>query len=440
MWELQPKTLYTFLSATEKTIKDKPAVVQAVVTANIEATRIMYTDRAKIIPILVKHTGYPEKILAESFDFLVKKCIWDANSGLCAERINFTANLMTKVGNIKEGKTPKYEDIVDATLRQEGDREARRVEGPGLPDGGVLAGAEHAGAACTAASAALRSQRTTMALPMSVAMRPHRRAATAASRKRGQDAMVGEAGAFPLRLCRADPDRLAARRALHQPDLLHLSDRKIAVAFYETTVSGELPYFLGAEPAGDALRARHRDRRRHSARRCDGARCAGSTGRSTCRSTRSTRRRWSRVVPLLVLWFGIYLKAKIIVVFLFAVFPVLINTYQGVRECDKNMLEVAQSFRSSEWRMWQDVLLPFAVPYILAGIRLAIGRGLIGMIIAEFYTTISGLGFMITKYANVFAMDKTFVPVIVLMVLGVSLTSLLKWVGRRIAPWSRADH
>ena len=109
------------------------------------------------------------------------------------------------------------------------------------------------------------------------------------------------------------------------------------------------------------------------------------------------RRRLVAVVPLLVLWFGIYLKAKIIVVFLFAVFPVLINTYQGVRECDKNMLEVARSFRSSEWRMWQDVLLPFALPYIVAGIRLAIGRGLVGMVIAEFYTTISGLGFMITQ-------------------------------------------
>ena len=79
------------------------------------------------------------------------------------------------------------------------------------------------------------------------------------------------------------------------------------------------------------------------------------------------------------------------------------------------------------------------MPYIIAGIRLTIGRGLIRMIIAEFYTTISGLGFMITKYANQFAMDKTFVPVIVLMVLGVSLTSLLKWVGRRVAPWSHAN-
>jgi NitT/TauT family transport system permease protein len=145
------------------------------------------------------------------------------------------------------------------------------------------------------------------------------------------------------------------------------------------------------------------------------------------------------LVPLLVLWFGIYMQAKIIVVFLFAVFPILINTYQGVRECDKNMLEVARSFRSPEWRTWQDVLLPFALPYIAAGIRLAIGRGLVGMVIAEFYTTISGLGYMITRYAHIFETDKTFVPVLLLMILGVSLTSALKRIERRIAPWSRAD-
>jgi len=145
------------------------------------------------------------------------------------------------------------------------------------------------------------------------------------------------------------------------------------------------------------------------------------------------------LVPLLVLWFGIYMKAKVIVVFLFTVFPILINTYQGVRECDKNMLEVARSFRSSEWRMWQDVLLPYAVPYIAAGVRLAIGRGLVGVVIAEFYTTISGLGYMITRYAHIFDMDKTFVPVILLMVLGISMTSGLKWLERRIAPWSHAN-
>ncbi len=133
MWELQPKTLYTFLSATEKTIKDHPDIVQKVVTANIEATRIMYTDRAKIIPILVKETGYPEKVLADSFDFLVKQCIWDANSGLSAERINFTANLMTKIGNIKPGKTPTYDDVVDATFAKKAIADLGEWKGPICP-------------------------------------------------------------------------------------------------------------------------------------------------------------------------------------------------------------------------------------------------------------------------------------------------------------------
>ncbi len=133
MWELQPKTLYTFLSATEKTIKDKPAMVQAVVTATIEATRIMYTDKAKVMPIFVKHTGYPEKILSETYDFMVKECIWDANSGLGAERVKFTADLMTRVGNIKEGKTPSYDDIVDTTFAKKALAQAGEWKGPLCP-------------------------------------------------------------------------------------------------------------------------------------------------------------------------------------------------------------------------------------------------------------------------------------------------------------------
>jgi len=133
MWELQPKTLYTFLSATEKTIKDKPDVVEKVVAANMEAVRAMYTDKAKVLPILVKHTGYPEKIISESLDFLVKNCIWDANSGLSKERIDFTANLMTKVGNIKQGKTPKYEDVVDTTFAKKAIGELGEWKGPVCP-------------------------------------------------------------------------------------------------------------------------------------------------------------------------------------------------------------------------------------------------------------------------------------------------------------------
>jgi ABC-type nitrate/sulfonate/bicarbonate transport system substrate-binding protein len=133
MWELQPKTLYTFLSATEKTMKEKAAMVQAIVTANVEATRVMYQDKAKIMPILVKQTGYPEKILSESFDFMVTNCIWDANTGLSPERINFTAELMTKIGNIKPGKTPTYDDIVDTSFAKKAIEQLGEWKGPICP-------------------------------------------------------------------------------------------------------------------------------------------------------------------------------------------------------------------------------------------------------------------------------------------------------------------
>ncbi len=133
MWDVQPKTLYTPAVVLEKTITGKPAALQAFVTANIEAVRVMYTDKARIMPILVKFTGYPEKILSDTYDFMVQNCIWDANTGLGPERYNFTAELMTKVGNIKEGKTPKYEDLVDMQFGKKAIAQLGEWKGPVCP-------------------------------------------------------------------------------------------------------------------------------------------------------------------------------------------------------------------------------------------------------------------------------------------------------------------
>jgi sulfonate transport system permease protein len=143
------------------------------------------------------------------------------------------------------------------------------------------------------------------------------------------------------------------------------------------------------------------------------------------------------IVPLLVLWFGFDIKAKAVVVFLFCLFPVLISTYQGVKSVDPRLLEVARSFRSNEAQLWGDLIIPSALPFIVAGLRLAIGRGLVGLVIAEFYTSIAGLGYMIVKYANSFQTDKLFVPIVVLMVLGVTLMEALKQLQARMAPWLR---
>ena len=133
MWEIQPKQVYTVYGVKESTIKEKPAALQAFTNAVIEATRIMYTDKAKVLPIMVKHTGYSEKIISATYDTLVKSCIWDANTGLSPDRFAFTANLMTKVGNIEKGKTPTYDQIVDKEFATKAIKDLGEWKGPVCP-------------------------------------------------------------------------------------------------------------------------------------------------------------------------------------------------------------------------------------------------------------------------------------------------------------------
>jgi len=142
------------------------------------------------------------------------------------------------------------------------------------------------------------------------------------------------------------------------------------------------------------------------------------------------------LVPLIAVAFRSVGDApRIATVALFAVFPILINTQQGVRNVDRQLLEVARSFNSSERRLWSDVILPSATPYVLAGVRLAIGRGLIGMIVAEFFIGLVGLGYLIISYENVFRIDRMFVPVIVVATMGILMMGFVQWLEGRIAPW-----
>jgi NitT/TauT family transport system substrate-binding protein len=133
MWEIQPQNLYTVAVATEKSIKEKSQAMQAFVTATIEATRVIYSDKKKVMPIMVKQTGYPEKIISETYDFMVKECIWDANSGLSPERVKFTADLMTRVGNIEQGKTPTYEDATELSFAKKAIADLGEWKGPVCP-------------------------------------------------------------------------------------------------------------------------------------------------------------------------------------------------------------------------------------------------------------------------------------------------------------------
>jgi sulfonate transport system permease protein len=142
------------------------------------------------------------------------------------------------------------------------------------------------------------------------------------------------------------------------------------------------------------------------------------------------------LVPLIVLWIGFESSAKIVILFLFAFFPLVINTYQGVKNVDPRLLEVGRAFRCSERQLWSNIMLPAALPFIVTGLRLAVGRGLIGMVLADLYTAISGIGYLITRSASTYRVDKMFVPIVVLGILGITLTALLRAAERWIAPWT----
>lgn len=145
------------------------------------------------------------------------------------------------------------------------------------------------------------------------------------------------------------------------------------------------------------------------------------------------------LVPIIVLWAGFQFTAKIIVLFLFAFFPIAINTHQGVKNVSPELLEVGRAFRCSERQLWANIILPAALPFIVAGLRLAVGRGLIGMVLADLYTAISGIGYLIVRSASIYRVDKMFVPIIVLGLLGVGLTALIRLIELRVAPWTAAS-
>jgi NitT/TauT family transport system permease protein len=141
------------------------------------------------------------------------------------------------------------------------------------------------------------------------------------------------------------------------------------------------------------------------------------------------------LVPLLVLWLGLGFKVKVAVVFLMSVFPICINTWLGVTAVPKTLIEVGKSFVAPDRVILRRIILPATLPYIMAGIRLAVGRAVVAMVIAEFFTSISGLGAIIINAANNFDTATMFVPIVVLMVLAVGLNSLIGVVERWVAPW-----
>lgn len=145
------------------------------------------------------------------------------------------------------------------------------------------------------------------------------------------------------------------------------------------------------------------------------------------------------LIPLIMLWFGLGFTAKVVIIFLSCFFAIVINTYAGVRNVSRAYVDVVKAYGATDRQVMLKVVLPSALPFVMAGIRIAVGRGVIGMVVAEFFTLLRGLGALIIIFSNAFATAKLFVPVLTLSFMGIGLTALAKWVEQRMAPWKETE-
>jgi len=140
-------------------------------------------------------------------------------------------------------------------------------------------------------------------------------------------------------------------------------------------------------------------------------------------------------IPFIILWFGLGTPAKIVVVWFQAVMPIVINTYAGVQNTDPDLLEAARSFGARRGQMFRFIMLPAALPYIVTGLRLGGANAMVGTVIAELYTALSGLGYLIAQFGGTFQTAKYFGPALVLAAMGMVISQTLKIVERRLARW-----
>jgi ABC-type nitrate/sulfonate/bicarbonate transport system permease component len=141
------------------------------------------------------------------------------------------------------------------------------------------------------------------------------------------------------------------------------------------------------------------------------------------------------LIPFILSMMGFGFAPKVLVVFLFAVFPIVYNTVEGARSIKPEMLEVAHSFRSNEWALWREVMLPYTLPYAMTGVRQAIGRALVGMIAAEFFLSSTGLGQLIMGASQNFDTAVVFASILVIALIGIGLMRLGLTIERHFARW-----
>ena len=141
------------------------------------------------------------------------------------------------------------------------------------------------------------------------------------------------------------------------------------------------------------------------------------------------------LMPLIVIWFGIGIWSKVVVVFLGAVLPILIAAHAGVTTNEARFIKVARSFGASQLKIFTSIILPGTVPFIFTGLKYGAGRALLGVVVGELYASTAGLGHMIADAGNTFHTDIVFFGVLVFMATGLIVVALLDAVERRFEKW-----
>ena len=145
------------------------------------------------------------------------------------------------------------------------------------------------------------------------------------------------------------------------------------------------------------------------------------------------------VAPLFIIAFGVGVLGKAALVFLLSVFPFIFNAFAGVKSTDRLLIDVIRSFGGSEKDLYLKVILPSTIPYIVAGARLAVGRGLVGIIVGEFYAASEGIGFAISQAGDTYRLPDMFVGILILSVIAVVLTELMRKLELTLAPWRASE-
>jgi NitT/TauT family transport system permease protein len=140
-------------------------------------------------------------------------------------------------------------------------------------------------------------------------------------------------------------------------------------------------------------------------------------------------------LPVIVMWFGIGLQSKIVIVFLSAVFPILISTLAGVRSIDRDLLRCARSFGATDRQLFSTVALPGSVPFVLTGMRLGVGRALIGVVVGELYASTNGLGHYMAQAGAQYRTDKVFFAVLIFGFVGMAAMGLMERLEMRFQAW-----